>query len=199
VTLQGRFDAERADVDLVGPVCFSRAIGGLNRQVSKPPAYLTWYTIRKPKTESARMLKVLDMVRGSADKVLKVTTAEFFVSPSQLITTGVPDSIPEGLDHYKAYRVVDAPSLDREITVTGSHSATKRRLGKPLFVCLAVKEWHHDEHFPASHPNDCFVVYELDEQRASETYYTMDQFGLNELAGNKNHWLCVRAALLSAE
>ncbi len=120
-------------------------------------------------------------------------SAEYLLSPSQLITTGAPAPIPGGLDHYKAYRVVDASSLDRKIQVTDSDVSDSRRLGKPLFVCLPTQEWHHDEHFPVSHPSDCLVVYELDEREQTEIMSTIDQFGLNELRSQQSKWLCVRA------
>jgi hypothetical protein len=135
------------------------------------------------------------MVRGSKNKALKIQAAEYLLSPSQLITTGSPDSIPHGLDNYKAYRVVDAVSLDRQINLKASSGPEVRRLGKPIFVCLPASQWHHEEYSPASHPNDCFVVYQLDAQEHAELVNTIDQFGLNELQTTKAQWLCVRAAL----
>ena len=80
--------------------------------------------------------------------------------------------------------------------MTDSAGADTRRLGKPLFVCLPTQEWHHDEHFPVSHPSDCLVVYELDELEHTESVSTIDQFGLNELRTKQSKWLCVRAVLL---
>jgi hypothetical protein len=197
VELKSKFDSEKVKTELEGPRFFSRSVECLNRPVKKPPAYLNWFEIVAPEVEPVREIDVLDMIRGGSSKSLRIKSAEYLLSPSQLITTGVPESVPGGLDHYKAYRIVDAPSLDQDVTLTDRDGPTKRRLGKPLFVCLPVREWHHDEYFAASHPNDCFVVYQLDERSHAEKFSTLDQFGLNELQSKGHQWLCVRAALLS--
>lgn len=196
VELQGMFDDVQIETMLVGPKMFSRAVGCLERPVKKPLAYLNWFKIVDPSAQPVREVGVMDMVRGSQSKMLRIQSAEYLLSPSQLITTGSPDPIPVGLDHYKAYRVVDAASLDRQIEVTDSAGTNTRRLGKPLFVCLPTEEWHHDEHFPVSHPSDCLVVYELDELGHTESVSVIDQFGLNELRTKQSKWLCVRAVLL---
>ncbi|TWU31331.1 DUF7450 family protein [Novipirellula artificiosorum] len=196
VELQGKFDSERVETDLEGPLFFSRSVGCMGRAAKKQPAYLNWFKIVASPEQPERELFILDMVRGDSSKTLKIKQAEYLLSPSQLITSGVPDAIPGGLDHYKAYRVVDAPSLDRQVTLTGSVGSSERRLGKPIFVCLPVREWHHDEYFSASHSADCFVVYALDEQPHDQKFSLIDQFGLNGLTSVKNQWLCVRAAIL---
>lgn len=196
VELKGSFDPEKVETELVGPRYFSRSVECLSRTVKKPLAYLNWFEIVTPTVEPVREIEVLDMIRGGASKSLRIKSAEYFLSPSQLITAGAPESVPGGLDHYKAYRIVNAPSIDQDVTLTDMNGVTKRRLGKPLFVCLPVREWHHDEYFAASHPNDCFVVYQLDERSHAEKFSTLDQFGLNELQTQGHQWLCVRAALL---
>ncbi len=196
VQLQSKFDSEKVETQLEGPQLFSRSVGCLDRAVKKQPAYLNWYKIVDPVKEPIRTVAVLDMIRGSANRSLTIHAAEYFLSPSQLITTGAPESIPVGLDHYKAYRVIDAPPIREDVNLTNSVGPAERKLGKPLFVCLPVKEWHHDDYFAASHPNDCFVVYELDEESHVQAFATIDQFGLNELESAKTQWLCVRAALL---
>jgi hypothetical protein len=196
VELKSKFDSEKVETQLEGPQLFSRSVGCLDRAVKKQPAYLNWYKIVDPKKEPIRTVAVLDMIRGTANRSLKIHAAEYFLSPSQLITTGAPEPIPGGLDQYKAYRVIDAPPIRKDVNLTNSVGPAERKLGKPLFVCLPVKEWHHDDYFAASHPNDCFVVYELDEESHVQTFGTIDQFGLNELESVETQWLCVRAAWL---
>ncbi|NND96231.1 MAG: hypothetical protein HKN47_02745 [Pirellulaceae bacterium] len=196
VDLKSKFDPEKVQTDLQGPVMFARSVGCMGRAANNQPAYLNWFKIVKPAGEPVRELSVLDMVRGDGSKSLKIQNAEYLLSPSQLITSGTPDEIPDGLDHYKAYRIIDASALDRKVTLTNSVGPAQRTLGKPIFVCLAVREWHHDEYFSATHPSDCFVVYELDAHDQEQKFSTIDQFGLNELQSTENRWLCVRAALL---
>lgn len=196
VELKSKFDDQKIETQLEGPRFFSGSVGCLNRSAKKKRAFLNWFKIVDAPKEPIRQLSVLDMVRGSSNKALTIQGAEYLLSPSQLITTGVPDAIPAGLDHYKAYRVVDAPSLDQQVVLNDSFGPAERKLGVPRFVCLPVRQWHHDEYVSATHANDCFVVYELDEQDHEQKFSTMDQFGLNELETSKSVWLCVRAALL---
>lgn len=199
VELQSRLDNDRAKVALLGPTHFCRSIGALRRPVKQTIAYLTWFKISNPAQAKSRKVKVLDLVRGGGDSMLTVGTAEYFLSSAQLIADGAPDPIPAGLDFYKAYRVLDPPDVNREVTLTNSESTRVRRLSKPQFVCVATKQWHHEEFVDASHPNDCFVVYELASEASDEKVSTIDQFGLNELKHESSRWLCVRGALLSID
>ena len=196
VDLKSRFDERRVETPLRGPAFFSRAVGCMDRPAKKVRANLNWFRIDQPDEQPVRKVEVLDIVRGSNGKMLSIGGAEFLLSPSQLITTGAPDAVPDGLDHYKAYRIVDAPEVEMSVQLTGSARPSQRRLGKPVYLCLPVQEWHHHEHFDASHPNDCFVVYELDSQSHSGEFNTIDQFGLNELTSQESRWLCVHAAFL---
>lgn len=199
VTLQSIFDAKRVETELVGPKMFSRAVGAFGRPAKKQKAYLNWYAIKNPTKQPRRQVDVLDLVRGYGKKTLTIGNADFLLSPSQLITTGAPEAIPEGLDLYKAYRVVDPPKVAMDVELTESIGAASRKIGKPVFVCIPVNEWHHDEVFDVSHASDGFVVYELDKQNADGKVSTIDQFGLHSLSTKSNAWICVRAALLKTE
>lgn len=199
VDLKSVFDDERVTTDLAGPKMFSRSVGCLDRPAKKLKAYLNWFQIVEPREEPARQVSVLDLVRGYEKKMLTIGAAEFLLTPAQQITSGAPDPIPEGLDHYKAYRVVDPPTVSLDVKLTDSPAKDSRKIGKPIFVCLPVSEWHHDDTFKVSHANDCFVVYELDAQPHDEKVSTLDQFGLNVMKTGQSKWICVRAALLSKE
>ena len=195
VEIKSVLDDKKATAKLVGPDHFAIAVGCLKRPVKKEKAYLVWYKIAKPKKESSRKVTVIDLLRGADVPPLTIGAAEYFLSPAQRITTGPPSEVPHGLDHYKAYRILDAPFLNLDVTLTESAGPAKRRVGKPLFLCVAAEEWHHEEHFKASHRRDCFVVYELDLRDHAEKFSLIDQFGLNQVSASKSRWLCVRARL----
>jgi hypothetical protein len=197
VELQSFFDEQRVTTELEGPYYFSLSVGGMGREVKKEKAYLAWYKIVGSKPEETRKVSVLDLVRGGDIAPMTIESAEYFLSPAQRITSGPPSEIPEGLDHYKAYRIADAPSHELDLQLGESSGAKKRTVGKARFLCVATDEWHHDEHFPASHRQAGFVVYELDPQEHSQQIGMIDQFGLNQISTNSSRWLCVRAVLLS--
>jgi hypothetical protein len=198
VELKGFFDQQKVATELEGPYHFSLAVGCMGRDASKQKAYLAWYKIVDSKKEAPRKVAVLDLIRGAKSTPVTIESAEYFLSPAQRITTGPPSEIPEGLDHYKAYRILDAPSRELSVKLVESAGPAKRIVGKPLFLCVAAEEWHHDDYFQASHRRACYMVYELDAQDHTNQISLIDQFGLNQFSASKSQWLCV-GAMLSTE
>lgn len=198
VDLQGVYDLRKVSSNLVGPEYFALAVGCFDRAAKKTKAYQQWYRIADPMPEPQRTVTVLDLVRGSENMTLSIGTAEYFLSPAQRITSGQPAPVPQGLDQYKAYRVVDPVSLASEIRMDDGTQQRKRQLSIPLFVCVPVEEWHHDDYFASSHPRACFVVYQLDPQSDDRKIHTLDQFGLNQLQVSKSEWLTVHGTLLES-
>ncbi|TWU56262.1 DUF7450 family protein [Rubripirellula reticaptiva] len=196
VDLKTAVDQARRESKVTGPTYFAHSTAAMGRSSGETPAFTNWYAIVDPVDQPRRSVSVLDLVRGSKEKMLTLGKAEFLLCPSQSITTGAPAPIPDGLDFYKAYRVVDGPKVSMAVSVGGSGSS-QRQLGKPLYVCIATQQWHHEATVTPSHPRDCFVVYELDEVKAESTVSTIDQFGLNELRRTKSVWLCVHGAILT--
>ena len=198
VELQSVYDMARIKTQLSGPELFSEAVGCLGRPIAKTKAYLNWYRIVDAKQEPRRKVSVLDMVRDNDHRTLTIGNAGYLLTPAQRIGSGPPDAIPHGLDHYKAYQVFDAASVEMPVEIIESDQSKTRSLAKPIFVCVPVQQWHHEDHIEASHPRDGFVVYELDSQPRTQKVNTIDQFGLNELQKTKSDWLCVRATLLES-
>ena len=195
IDVKSFFDEQKIATKLKGPTHFSAAVGCLDRNVKKPKAYMSWYKIVDVRNEAPRNVTVVDLVRGAQAEPLTITTAEYFLSPAQRVKSGPPAKTPDGLDHYKAYRIVNGASVEIEIMLTDSPAQASRRLGKPLFLCVAAEEWHHDEHFRVSHRRDCFLVYQLDTVPHPDSFSLIDQFGLNQLGNGESQYLCVRAAL----
>lgn len=196
--LQSKFDKSRTDTALVGPELFARSVGCLGRSAKKTSTYLSWYRIESPKQEPNRRITVLDLVRGSENMDLSISTAEYFLSPTQQVESGPPDAVPTGVDHYTAYKVINAPAVKLSVEITGAKGSESRQVEKPLFVCVATEEWHHDEYFATSHPRACIVVYQLDASEAEFRVNTLDQFGLNQLQSQSSNWLGVRGTLLGS-
>ena len=196
VELKSQFDSEKVSTVLKGPRFFARSIGCLGREEKRRPAFLNWYEITNQVDETERNIEILDLVRGGDSKALKLGNAEYYLNPAQLIRSGKPEPIPEGLDRYKAYRVVDPPIVEQRVRLTAGSETEDRTLLKPVLVCLPVREWHHDDFFSATHPRDCFVIYQLSETSDAQILNTIDQFGLNELRSIKSQWIGVRATLL---
>ena len=196
VETKSRYDSERKESSLEGPVYFSRGVGAMKRAVKSPQAYMNWFAIKNAVAQPRREVDVLDMVRGASSKRLRIGNEAFLISPSQLLTSGTPDEVPEGLDVYKAYQIHDGAAVGLKLGIDSSVGTGTATVGKPVYLCMPSEEWHHDETFPVTHPNDCFVVYEIDDQPTTSTFNTIDQFGINELKASNVTWICVRAAFL---
>lgn len=196
VETKSRYDSERQESSLEGPGYFSRGVGAMKREVKSPRAYMNWFAIKDAKPQPKREVEVLDMVRGAASKRLKIGNEVFLISPSQRLTSGAPDEVPEGLDIYKAYEVHGGVAVGLKLEIASSLGSGKATVGKPVYLCMPTQEWHHDETFPVTHLKDCFVVYEIEEQPVTSTFNTIDQFGINELKASSIKWICVRAAFL---
>jgi len=196
VETKSRYDSERKESSLEGPVYFSRGVGAMKRAVKSPQAYMNWFAIKNAVAQPRREVDVLDMVRGASSKRLRIGNEAFLISPSQLLTSGTPDEVPEGLDVYKAYQIHDGAAVGLKLGIDSSLGKGTATVGKPVYLCMPSEEWHHDETFPVTHPNDCFVVYEIDAQPTTSTFNTIDQFGINELKASNVTWICVRAAFL---
>jgi hypothetical protein len=196
VETKSRYDSERKESSLEGPVYFSRGVGAMKRAVKSPQAYMNWFAIKNAVAQPKREVDVLDMVRGASSKRLRIGNEAFLISPSQLLTSGTPDEVPAGLDVYKAYQIHDGTAVELKLDIDSSLGKGTAKVGKPVYLCMPSEEWHHDETFPVTHPNDCFVVYEIDAQPTTATFNTIDQFGINELKASNVTWICVRAAFL---
>jgi hypothetical protein len=159
---------------------------------------MSWYRIAEPIQMAPRNLSVLDMVRGSENTMLTIGRAEFLLGPTQRIKSGPPTPIPDGLDHYKAYKIIDAADMQMSVEISTAERVDQREITRPIYLCVSTEEWHHEKHFSSTHPRDCFVVYQLDAQPRDEKVSTIDQFGLNQLRASKSQWICVRASLLKS-
>ncbi|TWU08138.1 DUF7450 family protein [Stieleria varia] len=199
VDVKTSLDASRTESNLTGPTHFSRSVGCMNKIARSPYAYLNWYSIEKnnpPRVPSIREVTILDRVRGSENQTLKLGPAAYQLIPSQWLTTGTPDEIPAGLDHYTAYEVVEGPQVDLVVSLITPEEKSSRKVGKPIFICVPSNQWHHDESVKPSHESDGFVVYELDSSDFAKEFTVIDQFGLNQITAASSKWIACHAAIM---
>ena len=197
VDLKGPFDDDVTETILVGPERFSHTVDLGKKAVHSQKAYHNWYKISRPINESQRSVTVRDPLRGNAAQQITVENAAFLLSPSQRVTTGPPSPVPEGLNYFKAYQIVDGPRISQQVRLTGTFGPEERTATTAVLFCVPVDEWHHDEHFPVKNSQDCMLVYELEPHEKGLSITTIDQFGLNKLEAHSSKWLCVPAELVS--
>jgi len=193
---------ERKSISLVGPTHFSASVGCSGKSAPKQGVFMHWYQVAGEEGSNAtKELKTLDFLRNSKNLKLEIaTTPSFLLSPSQLLGSGEPAPVPDGLDHFLAFEVKTDLSLDKEVEITGGAGASiaSRKIGKAKYVCVPAHEWHHDEEFEVTHRLTCLVAYSIGEASGEDNKVsTLDQFGLNQLTTKgASQLLLVRGSLL---
>ncbi|MEL7266544.1 MAG: hypothetical protein AAFP69_17280 [Planctomycetota bacterium] len=201
VDTQSSVDSDRSATQLSGPAFFGLSVGGLNLPQPKVPAFLSAYKIENPPAPKIRKLTVLDPIGGS--RTYAIGPASFLLSPAQCISEGPPPEIPHGLEHYKAYAIIDAPRMDKQLDIqrvdkNKKTSTAKRKIGSAKFICVPTNQWHHGESVRVWHKRDAFVIYDLDPQPSAETFAVIGQFGLNQLKSKTSAWLATSAKLIDS-
>ena len=199
VELKSSIDDSRHKIELAGPTHFSNAVGCMNRSAKGQKAHLTWYKIANSVEGRTREVSVVDLVNGSNSIPLKVGRAEYFLSPAQRITTGPPAEVPDGLDRYTAYKILNPKMTNLDVVLSESIGPAKRNVRNPVFLCIATEEWHHEQHFDATHARDCFIAYELGKTKYVGTVNSMDQFGLHQMKAQGGGYLLVKATFSKIE
>jgi hypothetical protein len=176
---------------LTGPQLFSHAVGFGDNAAQDEDAYLNWYKITQPPAEARRIVSVRDPLQGNETYQLTIENATFFLAAAQRITSGPPSKLPDGLNQFKAYKIVGDHQAGQQVKLSGTYGAEHRTASKAIFLCVPVAEAHHDEHFPVKDPQNYMLVYELLPEKHNERVTTLDQFGMNTLETQNSQWLCV--------
>ncbi|MEL6106457.1 MAG: hypothetical protein AAFU85_10485 [Planctomycetota bacterium] len=178
--IQATGDTERRWVNLRGPAFVS-----IPMKESPEPAFLTWYTIRKPKSETPKRIKLRDAYSGDREFTVSTSAPAFFLMPAQRLGDGPPAEVPESLNHFIAFEIADPESL----------ALPEPTPGRPRYICLPAEEWHHEEHFPVKDSTACLMVYEAPEADDSPRVSVIDQFGLNKLSTAKKRLIYANGCL----
>lgn len=161
-------DSEKRWASLKGPKFYSAPI---RETPGELPSYLSWYEIRKPKAETPRSITLRDSFSGEQSFTVTLGDPAFFAMPVQTLGDGAPKQIPETLDHFIAFKIINPESVE----------LPEPTPGKPAYVCIPAEEWHHAEHFPIKRPGTLLMVYALETSPANSKTTIIDQFGLNKL------------------
>lgn len=173
-------DSERRWVSLRGPQLYSSP-DVVTKDVL--PSYLTWYEIRKPKSEPVKKIVLTDEFSAQQSFSVMLGAPAFYLIPAQTIQDGPPNDIPEELNHFIAFRIANVDSV----------TMPEPTPGKPAFVCVPAEEWHHADHVPIKTAKKLFMVYEVESQPSEGKVTTIDQFGLNGLTTGTKQFVYVPA------
>ena len=196
IELKGPFDDDLIKTRLTGPQLFSHAVGSGEKAAQDRNAYLNWYKIAQPATEPRRILVICDSLRGNKAHQITIQNSAFLLLPAQRVTTGPPSPLPDGLDHFKAYKIVNATQVSQQVKLAGTYGPADRTATKAAYLCVPVEQRHHHDHFPVKNAQDCMLIYELMPHEHKTSVTTIDQFGLNKLDTHSGRWLSVPAEIV---
>jgi hypothetical protein len=143
------------------------------------------------------MLVVRDTLQQKDVRII-VENAKFILATTQRLTSGSPALIPENLNGFKAFRIVDGPQLGRKVQLTDAEGTQERSLLQAKYFCVPVAVRHHDDRFPIKSPKACLMVYEMNSQKREGQQTVLDLFGIRKLEEDSSCWLCVAAEIIPA-
>jgi hypothetical protein len=169
-------DQARRWISLRGPEYYSSPDQTKSGDVTN---YLTWYQIRKPAPEPVKKVQLSDQFSGRKSFTVSLGSPAFYLIPSQTVKDGPPSEIPEDLDHYVAFQIVDVDSV----------MLPEPTPGKPAFVCVPAEQFHHADHVPIKAASVLLMVYEVEPKTTDGKITTIDQFGLNALRAKETRFV----------
>jgi hypothetical protein len=188
VEWKGPFDPRRRETMLIGPTHYAATVRRDLQTTAANPVF-NWYQIKDPPESLPTRVKVWVDSADDAPRDFQLGAPAYFLSTTQRISEGTPASVPEGLSHFVAYRVLNGEASQREVTPAAD---SKTPDVSAAFFCIPVEEWHHHQHFPVENRATCLVVYTTETTKSADPKVTtLDQFGLHTLQLEPAAWLCV--------
>ncbi|QEG02067.1 hypothetical protein Mal15_61500 [Stieleria maiorica] len=176
-------DEKRRWINFRGPKLYSSPRDKSQADDARP-SYLNWYSIRKPDSEAVKTIQLRDTYSGSQSFGVRLGQPAFYLIPAQTVADGPPAEVPESLDHFIAFEIVDVDSL----------ALPEPTPGKPAFVCVPAEEWHHEEHVPIKSASSFLMVYAVEASSVDGRVTTIDSFGLNQLTVTSKEFVAVAAS-----
>jgi hypothetical protein len=153
-------------------------------QIIDPDAHLTFLQIGVPQ------FKLLDVrVKNQfGTRDLKV------FAPASLIAVPTKKNnhdVPDGLDHFKCYRVKGDAILELVGLRDQFLQAPARLVGKPVLLCNPTIKVHGPNTFPINHPKEHLVCYKVTPVDFSIVVQAVNQFANGQLTIQDPKMLCV--------
>jgi hypothetical protein len=178
VQLKGQFDQDYKWANLRYRDRFLNPVDKNQEGILNPFAHLNWYRIDAPQ-EPQRTLSVNNQF---GQQVLVIGNAVALLAPTEKIEDG--SQFPQGLDHYKIYRVLQGQSVMWQVDLTDQFGNHTNIAGQPVFFGVPVEKIHNGELFPINNPKDHIVFYQINPYPVNEFRPTVDQFGGNPMQTN---------------
>ncbi|MFQ5910971.1 MAG: matrixin family metalloprotease, partial [Thermoplasmata archaeon] len=136
VTLEDQFGSEK-DVRPEGLTHFAAPVIKNDQKVLDPSAHLTWY--RAYSRAPIRRVEVSNQLNpGRRRQRLYVKNPEYLLVPTQ--KEEYRSRFPEGLDHYRCYRVVRSRPLEARVRLRDQFGEEETVIGRARYFCVPVSK-----------------------------------------------------------
>ena len=188
VELRGQFDDRPQRARLTRVRRFGNRVSKNDESLFDPTANLTFYGFQQGGSESDRQIRIRDQF-GTRRLIVQESAA-------LLVPTGwgkVPGEvgIPEGLDHYKVYKVAAGSKVSKVVKLHDRLGATEARVLSPKYFAVPAEKIHQGESFPIHNEVAHLVLYEAASYTRKQNIQTRDQFASRVLSIVKSDLLAV--------
>ena len=181
---KGQFEGERAIEHWLAAFAFFAApVTKDGGEIHDPDAHLSWYYLL-PTTEVDRRVTIKnqfdpdeqEIVLGRPWALLVPTRKEAIVTESDGRLR--LSEFPEELDHFKVYRVREAPPITRGVELADQFSTGSAKVTRLHYFAVPVIKKHKGEETPIQHETNHLAIYDLHRRplRRSKWVRVFNQF-----------------------
>jgi hypothetical protein len=190
VSLKGQFDKEPVGALLTSIDRFANPASMNGGEMINQMSHLTWYSLRQAKREPRRDV---EFENEFGKQKVRLGKAVALLVPTKKIEDG--SEIPQGLDHYKVYDVLDHnvleqfPVAKRRVKLQDQFSTEDNlRIGRCMFFAVPVSEQHGEKLHPISNQNAHLTIHTILRTGPKKVYEKIAQNTIDQLG---NHLLSI--------
>jgi len=171
VLLQGQFDQRPQKMQLRLLDFFANPVSKNGEPLYDKNAHLAWYRGVQPAEPVRRV--VLENQFGKFD--IRTGTGYGLLVPTQKVERG--SVFPEGLDHFKVYRLVDVEQVPQtSVKLRDQFGSEEARLRLPLFLAVPVKKSHAAKAYPIRNESAHLLIFSITTRDVAKRVKLRNQF-----------------------
>ena len=195
--LKLRFEESPRKAQISTLVHFANPVSKNDEGMADETAHLTWYKLGTDDVEPQRTVTFKNQF-GIQKWVLGQPI--LLVVPAEKNDEGTP----EGIDHYKAYEVLDVTGdkAEASVSLVDQWFDQKTQLGDPIWYCIPVSKKRENERLvKINHFRSHLAVYKIAPMGIDNgmKFTASDQFMSADLVAKRSMWLCVPSRIKELE
>ena len=179
VTLRGQFDKDAVSASLAAIERFASPVTQYGAQIISPSSHLTWYKLVQGVREPRR---AVEFENEFGIQIMLLGQPVALLAPTKTVGSG--SEIPNDLDHYKVYEVLEVKPIKRKVPLIDQFGAKDDvTIGKTMFFAVPVIKKYGDKVSPIVNVKAHLTFYAiLPKKPINMTKETVDHFGKHKLA-----------------